>query len=71
MEVSESDQLVKILKLLGIKQDKQFDFLKYEKDPNLYVTEIIKYYKIKGTGKSHKKINAVKPGHKSVIVKAL
>ena len=41
------------------------------KDSKSYVEEIVKFHKIKGYGQSHVIIKAVKPGHKSVIVKSL
>lgn len=41
IEVTKHDQLVKILKTLGVKQDNQFDFLEEEIETKLYVNKVV------------------------------
>ena len=72
IEVTKTDQLVKILKTLGTNQDDQFDFLGDEYETKLYINKLITQFEINPSKKSsEKKLKTAKVEHQEIITNAL
>jgi len=70
IEVTKNDQLVKILKTLGVEQENQFDFI--DEESMKYVEKIVHQYSFKGLEKTtQKKFKNIRSDHLETIENSL